>query len=468
MATSRYILQQNNTKNHWLIPLLVVFFTVMGAAFAFFGYEAGQYFTMAVLLMGALLNVDDSLCLILFCLPFTSLLKLSATTISVLPFLYLLFLLKILAGGKSNVSPMAMFGFLAFTIFQCVSMLLYDAPYADVLSTALNVAFVMFTAGHYSKVAPRDPKLMTTAALSFGFGVTLDLLLCDFFPDLPQQVDAIKQAELAAANRYAATVMDPNDLAQIILIAIGLLIAILPSIESRLDRCFILLMLLYIGISGIRTNSKSYAIAIVLLIVFLMVMYLRIVSKREGSGVAWQRFVPILLLALVGFGVAFFTIILPVFESRSSENVDLLTKRTYIWNTYINALQRRADVLFLGCGGGNVTAVTTLAGMETSDVPHNAYLEYLIQFGVAGLTSLALAWSGIFKVIKQKMNTYFSLPLAAFLITAFGISVNANDCLFVLLALLSLPLPPNTDRKIVQKVGKRRVSKYIKASETRV
>ena len=92
MATSRYIKQQNNTKNHWLIPLLAVFFAAMGTVFAFFGYEAGQYFTMVVLLMGALLNVDDSFCLILFCLPFTSLLKLSASSISVLPFLYLLFL----------------------------------------------------------------------------------------------------------------------------------------------------------------------------------------------------------------------------------------------------------------------------------------------------------------------------------------------------------------------------------------
>ena len=468
MATSRYIKQQNNTKNHWLIPLLAVFFAAMGTVFAFFGYEAGQYFTMVVLLMGALLNVDDSFCLILFCLPFTSLLKLSASSISVLPFLYLLFLLKILAAGKSNVSPMAMFGFMAFTIFQCISMLLYDAPYANVLSTALNVAFVMFTAGHYSKEAPRDPKLMTTAALSFSFGVTLDLLLCDIFPNLPQQVDAVKQAELATANRYAATVLDPNDLAQIILIAIGLLIAVLPSIENRLGRCSILLMLIYIGICGIRTNSKSYAIAIVLLFLFLMVMYLRIVSKREGSGVAWQRFIPLLLLALVGFGVAFFTIILPVFESRSSENVDLLTNRTGIWNNYLRALQQRMDVALLGCGGGNVTAVMRLIGIETNGVPHNAYIEYLIQFGIIGLCSLCIAWSGVFKLIKQKMNTYFSLPLVAFLITAFGISVNANDCLFVLLALLSLPLPPNTDRKILQKVGKQRVSKYIKASETRV
>ncbi|MBR0447335.1 MAG: O-antigen ligase family protein [Clostridia bacterium] len=447
MATSRYI-NQNNQKaksldSKWLFPFLIAFFFGLGAAFSVGTFDYGRIFAVALAVITLLLNVNDAFCLIVFAFPFTSMLKFTVDTISILPILYLIITLKIISKNKLSIPPNSLLCVCAFAVLQALGILLYETLFFKIISILLCTCFVLFVSNYAIDNRDTTQRLLPKASLSFAMGTTLMLLLSDIFPHLPTLVHP-NAASMETAKRYAATVIDPNELAQIILIAIGLLIAVMPSFKSMFAKLLAMAMIVYMGLTGIRTNSKSYAIALVALFVFLMAVYIRISAKEKGAGNTLLKLLPVLLITAIGFILMFQHIVIPIFEARSQEQAGFWTNRDTLWVRYVNALLHRFDVLLVGCGAGNVTSVIRLAGGSATGVPHNTYLEYIIQFGVIGLILLFTAWKKALASIKEKLSTYYVIALAAFLITAFGISVNDNDCLFILLALLSLPAPPET------------------------
>lgn len=470
MATSRYIKQVNKTDNNWLLPLLVVLFSGLGIAFSIGGYTAGRYFTILLVGVSLLLNVEDLLCFIMFCFPFSSMLKLSAATISIIPFLYLVFIIKVLLKGKLSFPHQSVLCFLLFAVLQMLSIAIYNAAATDILSMLLNVGFVLFVSYYTINHQEAINNLLPKASLHFAVGTCIMLLLSDIFPHLPRLVNATKVDAIESINRYAATVVDPNELAQIILISIGLLIAIMPSFKHTVMNVLAVIMIAYLAITGIRTGSKSYAITLMAIFMLLIVVYVRITARRFGAAKALIRIFPILLIATVGTVLILSNVIIPIFTSRAEDQTNFWNGRNNIWADYLQALFRRLDVLLIGCGASNVTTLMELAGAgPRSGVPHNAYLEYLIQFGVLGLTVLGFALKSVWGAIKKKINTYYIIALMAFVITAFGISINANDCPFILLALLSLPLPEKTLAIAQQKPEKTGapLGKYLKTAKTR-
>jgi len=450
MATSRYIKSEEKTDNQWLLPVVIALFAVFGVVFSFGGYSYGRFITIGIVLFAVLLDVNSLFCLIMFSFSFSSMLKLSESTITMMSVLYLILILKLILKRGMGLSASSILGFLVFTALQLFSVVFYGSSLTGIIAVLLTVIFVLFSADYFNSPEADAQQLLPKASLFFAAGITTDLVLCDIFPHLPSQVNAIKQEELATANRYAATVLDPNELSQIILIAIGLIIAIMPSLKTKRSKFLCWIILLYIAIVGVRTNSKSYVLSLVALFAFLTIIYLRHISQTKGSGAAVLRALPILLLTIVGCILLFLLVVIPVFEGREGENTDLLTNRTGIWMRYITALIQRPDVLLIGCGAGNVSSIIRLSGQITNVVPHNAYLEYVIQFGLLGLSLLVATWKNTLKPIAEKFNTYYMLALAAFLITSFGISVNANDCPFILIALLTLPLPSENRLLVVQ------------------
>lgn len=450
MATSRYIKSEEKTDNQWLLPVVIALFAVFGVVFSFGGYSYGRFITIGIVLFAVLLDVNSLFCLIMFSFSFSSMLKLSASTITMMSVLYLILILKLILKKGMGLSASSILGFLIFTALQLFSVVFYGSSLTGIIAVLLTVIFVLFSADYFNSPEADSQQLLPKASLFFAAGITTDLVLCDIFPNLPSQVHASKHAILTEANRYAATIMDPNELSQIILISLGLLIAILPGIKTKWGKCLCVGMMLYIALVGVRTNSKSYVLAVLVLFASLMFIYLRRISREKGFRTALIRTLPILILTIVGCILLLIFVIVPVLDVRSGENADFLTNRSGIWTRYLYALFQRLDVLLIGCGAGNVTGIIRLVGGSATGVPHNTYLEYVIQFGVLGLVFLSVSWKKTMRSLKKKLNTYYVLAIAAFLITAFGISVNANDCLFVLLALLSLPLSADTDHKIIQ------------------
>ena len=355
------------------------------------------------------------------------------------------------AKGKISISPISLLCYFFFTVLQVCSILFYAAAYAGIIATLLNVAFVMFISNYFRVDDESSSSLLPRASLFFCTGTTTLLLMCDIFPRLPHMVNATQATIAEETNRYSATILDPNELSQIILIAAGLIIATLPFIQSKGGKFAIFAMLVYLSVTGVRTNSKSYVITLVGLFAFLMFMYVRIVAQKEGAAKALTKLLPILLITLVGCVLLFIYVVIPVFDTRGSENTDLLTNRATIWGNYLDALQQRFDVSLIGVGGGNVTRVMHLVGRAGRGVPHNTYLEYFIQFGLVGILLLIVCWKTVFSSVKEKLNTNYIVPLVAFLVTAFAISVNSNDCPFILLTILALPLPEGTEKLVKNK-----------------
>lgn len=469
MATSRYIIQNEHKykDNKFLLPLLIAFFFGLGVAFSAGGFNYGRVFAVALVGIACLLNVENAFCLIVFAFPFSSMLKLSIETISILPFLYLIIIVKIIAKRKLTISPVSLVCFFLFAILQALCIVLYEASYIGIISSLLNIAFVLFVTDYMTTQESATNSLLSKASLCFATSTSLMLLLSDVFPDLPRLAHPQKYAELVEANRYGATVLDPNELAQIILISIGLLIAVMPSLKTRLAKLFSCIIIVYMAVTGIRTNSKSYAITLILLFTFLIFVYIRIVGKTKGANTVLQRFLPITIIAIAGIAFLLAYFVFPVFDARSAENTDILTNRTNIWERYLSVLASRGDVMLWGCGAGNITGLLKLVGQNSSAVPHNAYLEYIIQFGAIGLLLLIASWNKTFSRIKEKFNSYYVLSLVAFLITAFGISVNANDCPYILLSLLSIPLINNNPEIIpTNKRGNLHVKEDLSQMET--
>jgi len=450
MATSRYIVQNKNENKEkkWLLPFLIAFFSGLGVAFASGAFSYSRFFAAALIGIICLLSVEDEFCLIMFAFPFSSMLKFSSETISILPILYLVVILKIIGKNKVSIPPLSLICFVAFAILQALCVVMYEAQYVGILSALLNIAFVLFVANYMNNEEINAQPLLPKASLCFAMGTSLMLLLSDIFPQMPMLVHAGKTSAVEAANRYAATVVDPNELAQIILIAIGLLIASYASFKTIPAKILSVVMIVYMALTGIRTQSKSYVITVVALFAFLMFAYVRRIAQREGAGKAIAKMFPIMILAVIGCVLLVTYVVLPVFEARSDENTSFLTGRDNIWLKYIDALRQRFDVTLLGCGSGNVTHIMKLVGRGGSGVPHNTYLEYVIQYGILGLILLFTVWKQTLSSIKMKLNTFYVIPLVALLITAFGISVNSSDCPFVLLALLSLPLPEDNQQTI--------------------
>ena len=450
MATSRYIVQNKNEykDSKWLFPFLIIFFSGLGIAFASGAFSYSRIFAAALIGIVCLLNIEDAFCLIIFAYPFSSMLKFSSETISIFPILYLIIILKIITKGKISISSISLMCYIFFAVLQALCIALYEAQYTGILSALLNIAFVLFIADYMNKRSSDARPLLPKASLCFAVGTSLMLLLSDIFPQMPMLVHAGKTSAVENAGRYAATVVDPNELAQIILIAIGLLIATHSYLKSLSTKLFSFVMMVYLALTGIRTQSKSYVITVVALFAFLMIAYIRNVSQREGANKAIAKLFPIILLAVIGCALLITYVVIPVFEARSGEQTSFLTGRDNIWLKYIDALRQRFDVTLLGCGSGNVTHIMKLVGRGGKGVPHNTYLEYVIQYGILGLTLLFAVWKQPMSSIKMKLNTFYVIPLVALLITAFGISVNSSDCPFVLLALLSLPLPEDNQQTI--------------------
>lgn len=430
------------TKSQKRTKILYAVLTASACVTAFvfnsMGYSGSRIIVLLLLGIAMVTDIEKNFCLIAFCLPMSSILKLSSTSISILPLLYFIVIIKLVLQRKVRLNLYSVIALAFFSAWQLFSVLAYGAGITSVVSLLLNVVFVVCSSAYFFEYGEENKQLKVTSVFYIS-GTFLEILLCDIFPNIPYIIDYEKQSKLDYNNRYAAMNMDPNEYSQMILVAIGLAVAILPLIKSKLGKVVDIAVIIYLGINGYRSYSKSYVLTLVLLFILAVIIYLFETAREKGPIVTLLKFVPIIVVGVVGATVLYKYVVVPVFEARSEYQADLLTGRDYIWGEYFKALKQRVDVVIIGCGANNSTFLHKYCFLHGS-VAHNLYLEFLIQFGVTGIIALAIAWRDAIKSIaKNKLTNYMVLPLAAFLITSFGISANANDCLYVLMLIMSMP-----------------------------
>ncbi len=418
---------------------LVVIALINAYLFSSMGYGSAKYFMLLLIGLALVLDVDKLYYLMAFCLPISSVFKLSNASISVLPILYFVVIIKLFMKKKVRLNVYSFVCMGIFVVLQLFAVLVYGASIVSVVSLLLNIFCVMCSTSFFAEYAEENYQLQKSA-IFFVTGAVLDIALSDLFPRVPYVIDAEKMGRLQYNNRFAALNMDPNEYSQLILIAIGLLVAIFPILKSKTGKIFDVIVIAYLCVNGYRSYSKSYVLTLIFIFAIALIMFMIRFTKRKGFILASFVFVPVAVVFIGGCVAIYQNVVLTVFEARESFNTDMFSGRDYIWAEFISALKQRVDVLLVGCGTNNSTFLHKYCALQGSTVAHNLYLEFLIQFGIVGILLFAVIWKDVIKnILKNKMATYMILPLAAFLITSMSISANANDCLYVLMLLMCMP-----------------------------
>ncbi len=404
------------------------------------GYNIGRLFAVLIVVATVFFDIQKSLFVIAFCLPFSSILKLSDGGITIIPILYLIVICKLLITERVNYSASGIIAIAIFICFQILACIAYNANLISIISFLLSIVFV-FMAGEYLVQQKNNYRyLFVNLVLFFVGALCLETICADLFTQIPNYISAKKHLLLENAGRYAALNIDPNEYTQLVLIALGLLIAIFPMINSKIIKAFCIIPFAFLVSKGFLTYSKSYAITLLFLFFILSIVFLFQYLKKHGTS-ALFIIIPFFIIVIIGGVLIYENVLKVIFEKRQSD--DLLTGRGDIWLEYLNALRYRLDCLILGCGASNTVYLAPVA----NDVPHNLYIEYLVQFGIIGLVSLICVFKTSFKNISKNARSYLIIPILAFAVTSFGISANASDVVFFVLIIVCLPYKQITNKK---------------------
>lgn len=421
--------------------LFMIAITVVAAIFVSRqGYSVAWGFVLAFSLLCLLVNAESMFYVFLFCFPISGILKLSETSITILPILNLVIIGRMLIGKKIRLGGYQVVLLMALLCLQIGCILAYNASVVSIVSFFVSVVCVICSASFFQDYENEGNRIYVNAVVFYTASLCLSIILSDWLPVLMHIVSRKKQLLLEAVGRFGALFVEPNEFAQAVLVGIGLLLSILPMIKHILGKITVLSAIVFLGLSGYRSQSKSYVLALMIMFVVFMVLCFRGIRKKSGLQWLLVWAVPVTVVAIAGFGILYKYIVVPTFEGR--DNVDFLTGRGDIWKWYLDAFLNRVDVVLWGTGAGNAAYLHSVNKSIGNTVPHNTYLEYIIQFGVLGIGLLSVIFAKILRGNREKLTAGFWLPATAFLTTAFGISANANDCIFMLLLLAAMPHIP--------------------------
>ena len=399
-----------------------------------YGFAIGRLFVAVVILCSLLLSVDENIFLLAFCLPFSSVLKLSESSITILPILYLIIILKLALKEKVSCNFFSFVALGALIVLQILACVFYEASFFSVVSFALSLIFVVICGGYVSKNTEKNIYYLKNIALFFVGAVCLETVLSRIFLDIPYFISSYKHSLIVSAGRFAGLNIDPNEYAQLVLISIGLIIATIPTLNKYSHKVFCWIVIAGLVVGGFFTYSKSYALTLLAVFVVFFFIYMFKLFREKGTN-GLLILIPISLLFLIGSFFIYENIILSIFEKRSGD--DLLTGRGEIWLNYIIAFFNRADCFLWGFGVSN--SVYLVKDLGVTHVPHNLYIEYFVQFGIIGVTMLCIGLKEQIKNILKKSKTYMGVFILAFAITSLGISANANDVVFFILMIVCIP-----------------------------
>lgn len=437
----RSCIKQN--KNEIFLFLWLIAMALLNAFF----YDTMIVFAL-IIFVGAIIQKTDYIFYTMaFCMPLVSIFKISENSISVLPVLFFIFIIKLFINKKIHLYQHNIIAFAFFAILQLMSTLLYGSSVVTVLSLLLNVFFVMCGSAYFMNHSEPNRQIKVSSVF-FISGAILDVLIADIFPNITLSMNAHKIEILEYNNRYAALNMDPNEFSQYVLVAICLCVALWPIIKTRMGKLLDIVCILFLAYSGYRSYSKSYIITLLIVLAIVFIMYLVRLKRRRGLITALLTATPILVTGLICSVLFYKIFVVDVFAAREFYNTDFLSGRGYIWNEYFKALSQRIDVVLWGCGQQNYSFLHRYCALYGGKVPHNAYMDFIIQYGFIGSLIFIICWKNLIKeILLNKRNTYLVLAVLAFMVSSFSLSINANDCMFILAIIMSMKYSDTTLEK---------------------
>lgn len=412
------------SKKQIFIIKTIMFWVVSVVLFSKISYKGGLICSFVGLIIFITLDLEEKFLFILSTLPLAAIFKIAISTPSSIVILYLLFLGEYYL-KKKKINKKMVYGIIGFVISQLITVLIFEASIISIGAFCVNIIFCA-TAYEYLN---RECRIsFKDAAYMFSISMTINIISAQIFPFMARQICYDKQVSLESAGRFAALNGDSNYYSQLVAVAICMLLAVL--IRSKSNRILNILWMIFLGIEGLKSGSKSFVVIILIIMIIFAFLILKNSKKDMKFIIKSTILIVIALVCIIGFAKF---ILIPLFIERSLDNTSLFSNREDIWQKYLFNIKRMPVVWFIGTGvmnGGNILANGAAA--------HNVYIELFAETGVLGILSILLIWKNLmFKFVKN-ISSFEVMYVGALFITSLSLSLSSNDAIFVLLPILAL------------------------------
>lgn len=371
-------------------PFLLIFINVLLITAAqLIGSTVIIAAALLVYLATMLISDDENVFpLMLFFLPWSTILKLSPSSISFYS------ISTILVFGKYVIKYKKIEGrsFIPVMLL-CIVTLLSKFIHSYSIAPSFLMFFIMLVAFPMLFQVLKDKINFETCVIFFSLGIisaTIISLIFSTNPNMVRYIEVIEQENIGI-RRLCGFYGDPNFYsAQIVTAICGLLLIITKKTRKKTFEIALALLLFTCGTISV---SKSFLICI--LTVFTLWLLFELYykpSKFIGSIFA----VAVVGTVLVSIGL--FDNIIEQYQIRFvgvNDSSSLTTGRVDLWVEYAHFLIKNPFDLFFGQGYTNIYNGVSRAS-------HNTLIELLYQFGIIGFLFL-VAWLHAFKI---KLNTH--------------------------------------------------------------
>lgn len=370
---------------------------------------------------------EDSLCLLMYLLPFSNVFKMSPNSQSFFTYLMLFYVLFVLI-VKRRLDKVFL-----VTVFSLMVLLLVQSYYSfnalRLIKIIANLFFIYVSIdidvkNHHKKIF-----------LFYIFGVLVSSIVAN--SGLIRNLDAyIGVKDLGLRNdwliRFSGLYGDPNYYAVNVIVAMCLLILLLHKKEINPVLAYVIIAgLVYFSVI---TYSKSAFLMLIIPAMFLV--YSTIRRKKYLLAVIFVVVLAVLLQRVISGQIDVFDVILKRFKEG---NGDATTGRIESWKVYYDYFRENTARFAFGSGLG--------AEVLNGKAPHNTYIDFLYYFGLFGTVIFALSLFAMPKPAKKENKTNllnFSVIMCIAVMYMFLSEIFYVDLPFqIILAIIVLYLPLN-------------------------
>lgn len=360
-AITNHIKFSPQTKKIAIVFIILI--TIVAGTFnAIFSYIA---FALSVITV-FFATEEDSLCFLMFIMPFASIFKNSPGAQSFFTYLLLFYVLLGFI-KKTKIQFHFILVFLFFLVFLVFQMFIS----INILKTIKFVANLLFL---YFAINTRTNDDNKKIYLCFILGVALSSLIASLnvIPNLDSYV-GVKELgyEYDGVARFSGLYADPNYYSVNVIISSCLIIIL--SYKKQISEMFAGVLLCLMVVFSIMTFSKSAFL--MMLLVLLLFVYSKLRQRKYVIVVSLFALGIVACSILLAGKIEAFNMLFSRFDTSNGIS-SVTTGRSDLWINYIDFLRDSPKALFLGVGFGG----ELIGGMAA----HNTYIDLVYYLGIVG------------------------------------------------------------------------------------
>ena len=316
---------------------------------------------------------------LLFFLPFSTLLKIRPGTISIYTIALLLALLIYAVRGVKNISIKHLVPGLALLAMVLVVKTLYG----ETVDNSFILFFATLLLIPFFKRELNEKYDFYYLTVLFSLGIVLAAITARYLIGYTTIRQYIQLHEYGGLVRYSGYYGDPNFYSAHITAALGGVLVLMINTAKKMKIVLMMLLTVLLIYCGALSVSKSFLLVTAALVLFWLFAFMFQKGKLTAK---FTIFLSLLVGTAFLLASTIFNEQISMFIARFSQDrnlSDFTTGRTEVWGQYINALINNPVLFIFGRGFSRV--------LVNDRAVHNTLLECIYQFGILGSVMLT-AW----------------------------------------------------------------------------